>query len=225
MESIGRGPGENKKQNGSPSKIHFLFGLIIGTGTAVVLAAVGLLSIPLALLTGFGGFIAGSLVFRPITGKKKELPDYSRIDGVTHEIHEQALREGRLKLSKLRAYTDRIQDRSIQIKARNIGLLTEKILDTIEKDPKDLKPSRSFLNYYLDAVLKILNQYNEMSTQKIGSKDVEQLIVKVDGTLTALEQACEKHLKRLMENDLLDLDTELTVLQRTIEMEGFGKDK
>lgn len=223
METIGRGPREkeNKRQKGT--RLHFLYGFLLGVLSALILGLLLRVGPFFSILAGIGGFIAGTLIFRSVKGKKEQF-DFSHIDGITKETHESALKEGNAKLSQLRIYSDRIQDRDIQVKAKNICILTEKILDSIKKDPKDLKPARSFLHYYLDTAMNILKQYNDIAIQRIRSKDVEEVIHKVDRTLGTLEQAFEKQLARLMENDVLNLDTELTVLEKTIEMEGFGKD-
>ena len=223
METIGKAPGGKKSGEEKQSKIHILYGFLLGTAIALALGLVLRAGPFFSILGGLGGFIAGILIFKPSKSRQNDF-DFTSIDGITKEVHEAALAEGKEKLSKLQASTDRIQDRSVQMKARNICLLTEKILDSIKKDPKDLKPARSFLNYYLDTAMNILRQYNDIAVQEVRSRDVEEVVKKVDRTLGTLEQAFEKQLAKLMENDVMDLDTELTVLEKTIEMEGFGRD-
>ncbi len=216
METIGRGPDGRKK-------LHFLYGFLLGTAIALVLGLIIGVGPFFSIAAGIFGCIAGFIIFRPLT--TKSLPfDFTSIDGISKEMYETAITEGSRKLSKLQASADKIQDRNVQVKAKNICVLTEKILDDIKKDPKDVKPARSFLNYYLDTAMNILKQYNELAVQKVSSEEVKEVIKKVDRTLGTLEQAFEKQLAKLMENDVLALNTELTVLERTIEMEGFGKD-
>lgn len=223
METIGKGPDRSRNDGEKRSRIHLLYAVLFGTAIGLVLGlVVGRVGPFFSIAGGIGGFIAGIFLFRRLTEKRAGF-NFSSIDGITKEMHDAAVTEGRRKLSKLRASTDRIQDRSIQIKAGNICVLTEKVLDTIEKDPKDLKPARSFLHYYLDTAMNILHRYNDIAGREVRSKDVEAVLRKVDRTLETLEQAFEMQLAKLMENDVMDLDTELTVLEKTIEMEGFGK--
>jgi 5-bromo-4-chloroindolyl phosphate hydrolysis protein len=209
---------EEPKKNSGP-KIYILFALLLGIALGL---AVGLIFHRpfFAVLAGVGGFVAGLVIFKP--GKPKEPKEFENIDGVSREMHEAALTEGYEKLSKLRALAVKINDRGVKEKADRICGLTGQILDTIKNDPKDLKPARSFLNYYLDTAMRILSRYNELVLHQSPSKEVEEIIERVDRTLGTLEQAFEKQQERLLENDVLDLDTELTVLERTIEMEGLG---
>jgi 5-bromo-4-chloroindolyl phosphate hydrolysis protein len=222
METIGKGPSEKDQEEAKRAKTHFLYGLALAAVIVIVIAILRLFPWWALILIGIGGFILGAMVFRPLT-KPKSSVSFDNIDGVTKETHEAALEEGNKKLKTLRSSTDKIQDPGIKAKAKGICNLTEKILESIRKDPKDLKPARSFLGYYLDTAMKILQQYNELEGQTAKSKDMEEVIEKLDGTLGTLEQAFQKQLEKLMENDVMDLDTELTVLERTIEMEGFGR--
>jgi 5-bromo-4-chloroindolyl phosphate hydrolysis protein len=222
METIGRGPDSRKNRKTQRSKIHIVYGFLFGTALALVLGLVLGVGPFFSISAGICGCIAGTIIFRLLSAKSVSF-DFTSIDGISKEMYEAAIADGSRKLSKLQASADRIQDRNVQITAKNICVLTEKILDNIKKDPKDVKPARSFLNYYLDTAMNILQQYNDIAVQAVSSEEVENVIKKVDRTLGTLEQAFEKQLAKLMENDVLALNTELTVLERTIEMEGFGK--
>lgn len=224
METIGKRPSAEEQQKAKRAKTHFLWGLGIAAAAVVALIVLkfAVNHIGLTILIGIGAFLAGVLIFRPLS-KKKSSADFDNIDGVTQDTHEKALAEGHAKLKDLKASTDKIRDPGIKEKATGICRLTEKILESIRKDPKDLKPARSFLGYYLDTAMKILKQYNELEGQSVKSTEMTEVIGRLEGTLGTLETAFEKQLEKLMENDVMDLDTELTVLERTIEMEGFGR--
>jgi len=211
---------EEPKKNSGP-KIYILFALLLGIAVGL---AVGLIFHRpfFAVLAGIGGLVAGLVFFKPEKQKKEQ--GFTNIDGISKEMHEEALQKGYEKLSKMRVLTIKINDREVKEKADRICGLTGQILDTIKNDPKDLKPARSFLNYYLDTAIRILTRYNELALYQTPTAEVEEVIEKVDHTLGTLEKAFEKQQERLLENDVLDLETELTVLERTVEMEGFGKD-
>jgi 5-bromo-4-chloroindolyl phosphate hydrolysis protein len=218
METIGKNVSGKTDHKEKGSKLFVLFALLLGL--AVGLAVGLILRRPLfGILGGIAGLIAGIFIFRP--GKKAD-PGYIRVQGMSKEIFEQTLREGNEKLSTLRTLTIKVRDREIKRKANHICDLTKLILDDIEKDPDDLRPARSFLNYYLDAAVKILESYNDIVVNQISSKEVDEIPTKVDRNLGTLEEAFEKQLAKLMENDVMDLDTELTVLEKTLEMEGYG---
>lgn len=206
-----------KRGNG----VNFLLALLLGTALALVLGLILALGAFFSILAGIGGLIAGIFLFRGSTSKDDEYIE--GVTGITREMHRRVLEEGREKLGKLRAASIRIEDRDIKRRADRIADLTAKMLENIRKDPKDLRPARPFLNYYLDTAMTIIRRYTEISSHTVRSREADEVIARVDRTMAALENAFEKQLAALLENDVMDLDTELTVLEKTIRMEGFGE--
>ena len=200
--------------------IRFILSLLIGTALALVLGLVLTIGVFFSILAGIGGLIAGLLIFRRASSEDRRYLE--GVTGITREMHTRALNEGREKLGRLRAAAIRIEDRDIKGRADRIADLTAEMLENIRKDPKDLKPARPFLNYYLDTAMNILRRYTEISSQTVRSREAEEMTARVDRALAALETAYEKQLAALLDNDIMDLDTELTVLEKTIRMEGFG---
>lgn len=98
----------------------------------------------------------------------------------------------------------------------------EKILAEIRRDPADLKRSRQFLSYYLDATINIITKYATLSSQRVDDESIGESLSRTERMLDTINLAFEKQLARLLSNDVMDLDTELTLLEKTIEMEGLG---
>lgn len=219
MQTIGKGP-EKKEKRG----LGGLFAGILGGAIFLLFFFLILPGVPgaliLSIVFGVLGLIAGSLIFR----KRKKPEIEMAVQGVTQEMISEALKEGQEKLSKLRAYSAKIVHREIKIKTDSICDTTSKILEDIKQDPKDYKTARQFLNYYLDSTLKILQRYVEISGHGATSSEIQSVLKKVENTLSTIDSAFKKQLAKLMEDDVLDLDTEITVLKRTIEMEGLGED-
>lgn len=168
-------------------------------------------------LCGIGGLIAGLLLF----------PAAKTIDlgsGVGTDELRDALAGGERSLAALRKAAKVISDPKAAAKVAEIAKLVERILDDIRKDPKDLKNARQFLSYYLDATIKIVDRYVEISAQGLSDASVQTSLRKVEGMLETIRAAFEKQLARLLSDDVLDLDTELGLLEKTIRMEGLGDD-
>ncbi|TFG63735.1 MAG: hypothetical protein E4H36_04875 [Spirochaetales bacterium] len=217
MRTIGKSEEEKKEKRGPGA----LFAGLLGGAVFLLFLLLFNFTVLLSIAGGLGGLIAGALIFR------KRKPDTMNIavEGVTQTMIEEALKDGQEKLAKLRAYSAKIQHREIKDKTDSICNTTGKILDDIKKDPKDYRAARQFLNYYLDSTLKILKRYVEISSHGASSSDIQSVLKKVENTLTTIDSAFKKQLAKLMEDDVLDLDTEITVLKRTIEMEGLGEDE
>jgi len=55
----------------------------------------------------------------------------------------------------------------------------------------------------------------------VSSDDIDEVIVKVENLFATLETAFEKQLAKLLDDNILDLDTEITLLEKTIQLDGI----
>ncbi len=170
---------------------------------------------PLAVVGGLAGMIAGVLIFKP--QPKTDIRLMS--SGVSQEMVDSAIKEGKAMVAHLRLINARIGNPLVQFKVKQIAEVADKILEDIRQDPADLKAARPFLNYYLDATVKILERYAEISAKKVLDADVMKSLKRVEDLLDSIRLSFHKQLARLQENDMLDLDTEMSVLEKSIQLD------
>lgn len=95
------------------------------------------------------------------------------------------------------------------------------ILETMESDPRDFVPGDKFLSRYLTATFDIMDNVLKLSGRAASNESFEKVLVQSESLLARLESAfAEQHL-RLLENDTIDLVSELNVLDKLLKMEGF----
>lgn len=199
---------------------------------------------PIAIGVAVIAFVGMNLALPSLQGRRRERVEQKRerkaektvAQGVTEETgidvsslgidkdeFERALREGSRKLAALGSAVGKIPDQRVRAKGQAICDLAARIISTIRQDPKDLKPARQFLNYYLDATVKVVEQYVNLHRRGTESSEVGATLERVESSLDTIRAAYQKQLDQLLENDVLDLDTELKVLEQTIKMEGLGE--
>lgn len=133
---------------------------------------------------------------------------------------EKAVKEGIEKLRSIRNNTRLIADNTIASKVQDICKTGSEIFDYLAKNPGDISKAKQFLNYYLDATEKIVNQYVELSAKKDKSPEIEASLKRVESMLDSIKDTYSKQLHNLLENDLLDLNTEISVLEKTMKYEN-----
>lgn len=170
-----------------------------------------------SLFLGLGAFVAGVFLFKPPRVLKVQ------VSGLTPEIVEQALEAGRLQKDEILRLGSLISTPQVKADALSIADVYEKILADIQTDPKDLKTARSFLNYYPDAVIRILTQYTSLQGKNLRDQGVAESLAKTEQILSTIHRAFEKQLAQLLQDDVMDLDTELELLRRTMESEGLDQ--
>ena len=96
-----------------------------------------------------------------------------------------------------------------------------KILKYLEKHPKKIGESKKFFAYYLETIYKIVNSYFEISSQNIHTKEIEDVISKTEKTLVMINKSLDDQFTKMIQNDALDLDTEIDFLKSSIQMKDF----
>ena len=133
---------------------------------------------------------------------------------------EKAAEEGMKLLMKMRNSTRMVKNNDAAKKIQDICKIGVDIFEDVKKNPQDLKKIKTFTNYYLDSTDKIITQYVELSGKKEITPEIQSAMTKVEALLDQIKETFEKQLKNLMEDDLLNLDVELSVLKKTMKYEG-----
>ena len=192
-------------------------GLIVGAIlSGLVYVALGTALLP-AVTGAFGRRNAAARTTRAAANE----PDLTG-SGITHQELTQALTDGARKLTQLKRATDRVRDDRVRAKANAVCDAVARIITDVREDPKDLRGARKFLNYYLDAAINVVKRYVYLRNRGASTGEAHAALSRAENSLETIRAAYELQLQHLLENDLMDLDTELEVLERTIKLEGLG---
>ncbi|MCX7677966.1 MAG: 5-bromo-4-chloroindolyl phosphate hydrolysis family protein [Spirochaetes bacterium] len=208
---------EQKLKNRVRSFVTIIGGVAFFIVLKTVLAYGTFLSMILALLV----FIALRIVWPK---KKKESSEKSEVandTGINPREAQRIIDECADKVREIRAMTIRIRNNAVAEEVRGIARAAMNIIDNFRKDPKDIKRARQFINYYLDATVKIVTRYVELSNSSSITPEIEKSLKKVEDIMHTVRHTFEKQYEMLLQDDLLDLDTEVEVLKKTMKLEGM----
>lgn len=171
----------------------------------------------ISLILGGTAFAGGALLLSPekIDPMFEEL---AREHGITPAQLKKILKNGKEKIKALRDSGGNIKEPAIRTEIDKIAVTAEKIFQDFSKDPKDIKAARQFITYYLDAAINVIKQYADLSDNAPDKKDLQ---IKVTELLKTLSKSFETQLKKLYEDDFLNLEVEMKVLEKTIKSEGL----
>ncbi len=195
----------------------FFILFLVGTAIFAALMRFTVIGFLLSSVAGIAGMmLIGSAfkIYGRATRKREEAkpaPDKAAADLV---------REGMEKLRQISNATRMIQSNEVAAKIREFCKVGVDIFDYIKKNPAKINKIRQFTNYYLDATKKIIEQYVELSGRPGKTPEIEQAIQRVEGMLDLIKQTFDRQMANLLEDNLLDINTELTVLKNTMKMEG-----
>ena len=195
--------------------IHILF-LLFSIGVFSLLFFILGLSVILSVIIGlFLFFILSGFT------ENNGVEESPKHKGNTVSDIDSVLETGFEKLGSLEQKSLQIDKEEIRLKIGRIYSLGQKILDTVRDNPSDYRAARQFFNYYLDATNSILDKYVTLQNNRDHLSIAEDSFQKTENLLDTIEVAYQKQLEKLFEDDVMDLDTELKVLAKTIKSEGF----
>ncbi len=192
----------------------FLASLILGIGVTIAAKfGAGHASL-LAICFGIGATLGCILAYG--TDPRKEKIAAAGYGYTTAEVVK-ALDEAEQRVRGIEAATATIQNREMNDRILRIAAAARKILTVIEDDPRDLRRARKFLNTYLEGARKVTEGYAKTHA-KTASDELEANFRNV---LITIEEVFNKQHKKLLENDVLDLDVQIEVLATQLKREGI----
>ena len=138
---------------------------------------------------------------------------------------EQTISEEEKILRQIRADNDLIDNPEISRKIDRIEELTRKIFAFIREKPEKAGELRSFLNYYLPQTLKILETYARLEAQGVEGENIRAAKTRIEGMMDTLVESYERQLDKLFEGDVLDITTDIEVMEAMLARDGLTVDE
>ena len=169
----------------------------------------------LSTLSGIGSFILFKMFFNFVDKTKEE----REASAPTKINAKKVVNDGINKLREISNKTRMISNNEVAHKIKEICKTGVEIFDYIKKNPEDVNRIRQFNLYYLDATKTIVLQYVELSSKKNKTAEMEETLKKVEEMLDNIRKTFSNQLENLYEDDLLDLNTEISLLKNTMKLE------
>ena len=194
---------------------HIISGAIAGLTFLIFLFAIKL-SIILSLGIGIISYIASLFTFSSYGKIRDNMPV-----GVSEELLIKTIQAVSDKLKILTSHMEKIEKPSVKSKVRDICVTVENIMVNFEKDPKDIKAAKNFLNYYLDATIGLVEKYKDLSSRNVKSDNIQATLAKAENLINIIRESFNKQYLKLLEDDVMNLDVEIQVLEKTLKSEGL----
>ncbi|GGH11947.1 5-bromo-4-chloroindolyl phosphate hydrolysis family protein [Paenibacillus segetis] len=179
--------------------IHAPFLLSVGSGVAVLVAV--------------------ELLWRGRAKIEIQLPNQP--DETSMDFYKQTIQEGRVHAEQIKQYLKLVEDAGVYEKILEICDTSDRIFETLHSKPQSVKVIRQYFTYYLETTSKIIGKYVELKRQNIRDQEVEEIITRTESDLDLIAKLFQQNLKKLVSDDVLDLDVELDMLQSMLKSEGL----
>lgn len=100
----------------------------------------------------------------------------------------------------------------------------DKIIDEVSLNQDKIKKINKFINYYIPALIKILEQYMNIKKNKLSDCESKEMVVKIEKMLSNVHNSFNVILNQLFNNQNIDIDAEIKVLLGELEGEKKNGD-
>lgn len=174
----------------------------------------------LALLGGRIAYIMGSGLD---TSKKPGDLEQTRLTG--DEAADKLILRGREMLAAIRQENEKIPDAQLSAKIEEIEAVAVRIFRTVADQPQKAPQIRRFMEYYLPTTLKMLGSYRKMDERGVAGQNANTTRERIRSAMDVVVDAFKKQLDTLYQNDMLDISTDIDVLETMLKQDSLiGRD-
>ena len=134
---------------------------------------------------------------------------------------DELLEKGREMIADIRRENDLIPDSSLSDKLDQLENKCAEIFRAVYDKPNKASQIRKFMDYYLPTTLKMVRGYRMLDERGITGQDAVYARNRIDDALLVVLQGCEKMLDKLYQDDVLDLTTDIDVLEQMLKRDGL----
>lgn len=139
------------------------------------------------------------------------------------EAADAVIAKGQEMLHQIRAENDAIPDQVLSTQMDELENLCVQIFKTVAEKPQKAGQIRKFMNYYLPTTLKMLGSYRTMEQRGVSTGDLVEARSTLIRGMGMVLTACQKQLDNLYKDTLLDVTTDIDVLEQMLKRDGFSE--
>ena len=131
------------------------------------------------------------------------------------------LAKGREMIGQLHAENKLIHEPSLNATLDQLEQQSSEVFRVVYEKPAKAGQIRKFMDYYLPTTLKLVSGYRMLGERKITGSDAANARKRIDEALGVVLKGCHKMLDNLYRDDVLDLTTDIDVLEQMLKRDGL----
>ncbi len=155
----------------------------------------------------------------------KKRAEASRIPLTGDKTADQVILTGQDMLATIRKENAAIPDQELTEQMNNLSIKCEQIFRTVSESPSKAPQVRKFMNYYLPTTLKMLANYRTMQQRGVSYGEMKQARETTVHGMNLILTACQKQIDNLHRDNMLDISTDIDVLEQMLKRDGFTENE
>ena len=147
----------------------------------------------------------------------------SRIPLTGDPAADAVISKGQEIVDTIRRENAAIPDPRLSSQMESICEKCEQIFRSVSETPSKAPQVRKFMNYYLPTTLKILANYRTMQDRGVSFREMTDARDTTVRGLNMILTACQKQIDALHKENLLDISTDIDVLEQMLKRDGYAE--
>ena len=169
-----------------------------------------------ALLVGRVAFIMAQGV-----DTTKEAPAQQPIPKTGDSAVDSLVEKGQEMLAQIRRENELIPDAELSAQMERLDGVANRIFHTVAEQPQKAPQIRRFMDYYLPTTLKMLSGYRRMDERQVSGENAQATRAQIRQAMDVVLRAFDKQLDALYQDDMLDLSTDIDVMEAMLRQDGL----
>ena len=157
--------------------------------------------------------------------EEKKRADANRIPLTGDKIADQVITTGQDMLTTIKKENAAIPDQELTEQMNNLSIKCEQIFRTVSESPSKAPQVRKFMNYYLPTTLKMLANYRTMQQRGVSYGEMKEARETTVHGMNLILTACQKQIDNLHRDNMLDISTDIDVLEQMLKRDGFTENE
>ncbi len=168
------------------------------------------------------GIMGSGLDLSPNKQQQPEMVEEAEVIPETGDpAADEVIRKGREMMAEIQEENDLIPDPALSQQMDDLTRLCGQIFKTVAERPKKAPQIRRFMDYYLPTTLKMLRSYRVMDQREVTGQNAQEARSRIAKAMGVVLAACEKQLETLYHDDILDVTTDIEVLEQMLKRDGL----
>ena len=151
----------------------------------------------------------------------KEAPAQQPIPKTGDSAVDSLVEKGQEMLAQIRRENDLIPDARLSERMAQLDDVADRIFRTVAEKPQKAPQIRRFMDYYLPTTLKMLAGYRKMDERQLSGGEAEKTRAQIQEAMDMVVGAFEKQLNTLYQDDMMDISTDIDVLETLLRQDGL----
>lgn len=161
--------------------------------------------------------------------RRQKLEEQKKKERLYHNPEQAAvedlLREGRQYIQTIQEINLDLPEEDISKKLDTLEDITCKIFDYVEQHPEKMPQIRKFMCYYLPTTMKLMEAYRDLEQNGVDTPEVRETKQEIQEALDNINQAFQNLFGNLVQDDLLDVSSNISALETMFAQEGLSGDQ